>query len=129
MEIDLTMNIQKLLNEPNGRLAFGIYVASCLGGQLASAFWLWLNKKIPTPSFRFNDDPRSTAVSIILNLAGILGVAIAMPWAAVPYESAFFMGILQGFRSDSAVNKNNRMIWTEEQRKAAAEKNDAPHPP
>lgn len=125
MDVDLTQNIVRLWNEPNGRIAFAAYFVCCILGQFGNAAWLWLKKEVPCIFDRFRDDPRSTIVSLITNAWAVAGVALLMPWEAVPVQTAIVMGLFQGFSSDSAVNKNTRPIWTEEQRanKKKEEKN------
>lgn len=121
MEIDITQNILKLLNEPGGRIAFAIYCLCCVAGQFGNAAWLWLKDQIPCVMDRFRSEPKATIVSIITNLGAVAGIAIVMPWEAVPIQSAIVMGLFQGFSSDSALNKSTRPIWTAEQRAKAAD--------
>lgn len=133
MEVDLTQNIVKLLNEPNGRNAFAVYVLGCLLGQIVHAAWMWLNKKIPCVMDRFREDARATVVSIITNIGGVLGMAIVIPFEGMPLMAALVMGGLQGISSDSVVNKTKeapREVWTPAERMAAAKKADpdATHP-
>lgn len=119
MDVDLTQNVMKLWAEPGGRNAFALYVLACLIGQLANGVWLWLKKEIPCVMDRFRQDPRSTIVALLTNAWAVAGVALLMPWEAVPLQTAIVMGLFQGFSSDSAVNKNARPIWADEQRTAA----------
>jgi hypothetical protein len=132
MEVDLTQNIVKLLNEPNGRIAFTVYVLACLLGQIVHAAWMWLNKKIPCVMDRFREDARATVVSIITNVGGVISMAVVIPFEGMPLEGAIVMGILQGISSDSVVNKTAhppREVWTPAQRAAATGADaDATHP-
>lgn len=130
MDVDLTQNVVKLLNQPEGRIAFVLYVIACIGGQFMNAGWLWLKRDIPCVMDRFKQDARATAVSMITNAWAVVGVALLMPWEAIPLQTAIVMGVFQGFSSDSAVNKSSRPVWTEEQRAANKKKDDpdATHP-
>ena len=121
MDVDATQNILRLWNDTQGRNGFAAYVLCCMLGQILNAGWLWLKKEIPCVADRFIGDPRATAVSVITNLGGVASVAILIPFESMPLQAAIIMGILQGVSSDSVVNKNNRAIWTDEER--AANKN------
>lgn len=118
MDVDITQNVVKLLNQPEGRIAFVLYVVACIVGQFINAAWLWLKREVPCVIDRFRKDVRATLVSLITNAGAVAGVALLMPWEAIPLQTAIVMGLLQGFSSDSAVNKSTRPIWTEEERAA-----------
>lgn len=119
MDVDLTQNLMKLLNEPHGRVAFVVYCLACFIGQVGHATWLWLKKEVPCVLDRFREDPRASAVSIITNFGVIAGMAVLIPFEAMPLQAAVIMGLTQGFSSDSALNKNPKAIWTDAQREAA----------
>lgn len=121
MDVDITQNLLKLWNDTQGRNGFAAYVLCCMLGQIGNAGWLWLKREIPCVAHRFISHPRATAVSIITNIGGIASVAVLIPFEAMPLQAAVVMGLLQGVSSDSVVNKNNREIWTQKERKA---KND-----
>lgn len=121
MDVDLTQNILKLWNEPQGRNAFAVYCLACLSGQIICATWLWLKKEIPCVADRFMKDPRATTVAVIANIVAIIGVAMLIPFDAIPWKAALILGLSQGFNADSALNKNTRKIWTDEERQASLE--------
>lgn len=119
--IDVTQNVVKLL-EPAAFKAFSAYVGACFIGQIGNAIWLWLKKEVPCVMDRFRDDPRATAVAVLTNFGGIIGMAVAIPFGATPLEAAIVMGAMQGLSSDSMLNKNSREIWTNEKRAAVLNK-------
>lgn len=120
MDVDVSQNILRLWNDSQGRNGFAAYVLCCILGQIGNAGWLWLKKEIPCVAHRFVKDPRATAVSIITNIAGVASIAILIPFESMPLQAAVIMGLLQGISSDSVVNKNNRELWTAEEREKNA---------
>ncbi|CAB4223372.1 hypothetical protein UFOVP1670_33 [uncultured Caudovirales phage] len=128
--MDVTQNISTLLSSSIAFKGFLAYCLACFLGQIANAAWLWLKKEIPCVIDRFRHDVRATVVAVLTNLGAIAAIAYLIPFDQMPLQAAIIMGAMQGFSSDSAINKTTRRIWTAEERTVAeATGSTPPNPP
>lgn len=119
--------------ENNDALAAVLFCASAGAGQVMHALKKWADGESSSLAGWFTSNIKRTIGAMLGNLmgmivfvqTGVLGPMISLPngWWAI-----FLFGFMNGFSTDSALNKSARTEWTQEER-AAKEAKDAARTP
>lgn len=115
-------SLKDIFNNPDVAAAL-LFCVTAVGGQVLHAIKKWGDGEVECIADWFRTGIRGTVSAMIANVAGMLlfvqtGILTAIYQAQHGWWALILFGFMNGFTSDSGLNKGIRKVWTPEERAA-----------